>query len=168
MLKFVNFHNERPTPNVTAKTNIDRPGLFDGYIHGMVEEGFLNIYKNPYVENLKIVLTEKGRVEADLFLQFFQLEEARDDPATKKSEIEDIKEAGKDAAEARFNFWRKKVQDDKIELTDDVKRKIVLAAKLLFDDDYVLLPDAHLGIRFNEQESEKYRQLSVHPKSNEI
>lgn len=159
--KFINFHNERPTPNIIAQAHMDHPELYDGYIYGLQEEGLINIYKNLYVENIKIVLSEKGLVEANLFRQFFELENAREDLATQTMKIEDIKEAGKDAAEARFKFYKKKVKNENMELTDDEKLKIVLAGRLLFDDSHVLYPNTHLKIRLNEQELEKYRQLSI-------
>ncbi len=157
---FVHFHSD---PFISFKPGvekyIDKPELYDGYIGGMAEEGFIEVKRDFKTDTIKIKLTEQGRVKAEIFSKIDELQDADFGPTITAEDIADIKEEGKIVANSRFTFWKRQVDKGKV-LDDNAKRRIVIGAKLF--DRYLLLPGDHMGFVFTDEDSLKYNQLS-HP-----
>lgn len=121
--QFVGFHTtEFPPQDPLAVENLDEPEVFDGFIEGLVNKGFLQVEKGSDGIR-KLTLTKQGEIEADLFNAQNEVEKAEAE-AKNIDSISNARRAYKNSAEVRLKFWIDRAKEGVV-LSDDEKRRIV-------------------------------------------
>ena len=133
--KFIDYHIEfysETKPHYVE--NITQLEVYEGYLHSMAEEGFINIDRNLNLGvKLRLALTEQGKLEANFIRLQLEYNNRDGSELDKETDLADLKDEGKAAGVDRFKFWQERVKQGKI-LTLDEKNRIDLGT-ILFDDD---------------------------------
>lgn len=124
--QFISFNRDKvPIEDPVSLKHLREPEVFDGFVGGLVKRGFLQIETDSESQISTWELTEQGEEEVALINAQYDIDVLSDKKDKTEEEVTGSRRAYIEAAEARFEFWEKRVSEEGISLTDDEKARII-------------------------------------------